>query len=419
LNKKYDIIIIGAGPAGLMAGIAAAKSGAKTAIIEKMSQPGKKLLITANGRCNITNSGSVNDFIKHYHPDGRFLRQALNAFSSDDLTEFLAKLKIPTKTEPDGCVFPVSEKARQVRDTLVNAFKGLAGSIITEAPVQKILTQNNNITGVIIRHARENITIQSSKVIITTGGTSWPQTGSTGDGYKLAKALGHNITTIRAALIPLITKTNTPKKLQGLSCQNVTIKLISNNKIIDQKNGQILFTHFGISGPALLLLSAQAVNELQKNSNVSIAIDLVPELTENQLNAKMTQLLHDKGKQIMKNFAALFLQRKMIPVFLDLANIPHDTCANQLSAEKRKNLCSLIKNFQLDIAAPAPIEDAIVTAGGIDTKQIDPRSMQSRLIKGLYFAGEVIDIDGDTGGYNLQAAFSTGQLAGLSAASSL
>ncbi len=407
-----QVIVIGGGPAGLMAAGQAASMGADVLLLEKMDRPGRKLQITGKGRCNITNIAEMEDFIAHFGPNGRFLRGAFYRFFSDDLLALLADLGVETITERGGRVFPTSEQADDVVDALVEWVRGLDVAIRTKTRVKRLLVEDARIVGVQVGEK----TYRADAVIVATGGMSYPGTGSTGDGYYLAEGVGHGIVPARPALVPIRTAGRVAKDMQGLSLRNINVTLWVDGKKQAEEFGEMLFTHYGVSGPVILTLSRQVVDALLMNQSVSLSIDLKPALDEQKLDARLLRGFDQKGKQQFQRILKDLLPMSMIPVCADLVGIPLDKPAHQITAEERGRLRSWLKDFRLEVTGFQPISQAIVTAGGVDTREIDPRTMASRLVEGLYFAGEVIDIDADTGGYNLQAAFSTGWLAGRSAA---
>ena len=413
--SKNRVIVIGGGPAGLMAAGQVAASGFDTLLLEKMTRPGRKLSITGKGRCNLTNIAQLPDFIAHFGKNGRFLRQALNRFFSDDLTTFLGDMGVNIITERGGRVFPAGEDAVAVAEAMVRWTKQQGVTIKKKSPVEQLLTGTEGVLGV--RAGGHDY--QAAAVIIATGGVSYPATGSTGDGYRLAASVGHKIIPVRPALIPLVTAGDTARRLQGLSLRNVNVSVHIDGKKRDSDFGEMLFTHFGLSGPIILSLSGNIVDALILQKKVTLSIDLKPALDEQKLDARLLRDLQTHGKKQFHTILKALLPSKLIPVCCDLVSIRSDKEAHQISSEERRRLRIWLKDFCFDITGHRPIEEAIVTAGGVDTSQVDPRTMASRLVPGLYFAGEVLDIDGATGGYNLQAAFSTGWLAGQSAAQRL
>ncbi len=429
---QYDVIVVGAGAAGLLAAGAAAEQGAQTLLLEKMNRPGRKLAITGNGRCNLTNRAALPDFIRHFGPNGRFLKPAFHAFFAEDLIRLLHGLNIPTVTESSGRVFPASESALDVVAGLLRWVEERGVALYTHAAVERLLLSGDQIAGVQIApsttstrtHAsrtkpapsRPAQSIYAPAVVLATGGASYPGTGSTGDGYRLAAAVGHSIVPIRPALVPLETAGNIARQLQGLSLKDATISLWVEGKKITQQSGEMLFTHYGLSGPAILSLSRQVVDVLNRGARPVISIDLQPTLDEQRLDERLLRDIDRHGKQQLATLLKDYLPRKLIPVCAHLTGIPEDRLAHQITAQERRRLRMWLKDFRLEVTRHRSFNEAIVTAGGVSTQEVDPATLQSRLIKGLYFAGEVLDLDADTGGYNLQAAFSTGWLAGRSAA---
>jgi len=426
--SKYQVIVIGGGPAGLMAAGQAAASGAETLLLEKMSHPGRKLLITGKGRCNLTNVAPLEEFIEHFSPDGRFLRSAFTRFFTDELIEFLEKLGVETVLERGERIYPVSNDAQDVVDALTYWLHKNGASIHTHAKVERLLVENERVMGVQVANPPgsvqepkakgqpASIEYRAKSVIIATGGASYPGTGSTGDGYRLAEGVGHTIIPIRPALVPLETSGKIAPRLQGLSLRNVNARLMVDGKKQAEAFGELLFTHFGLSGPIILSLSRKVVDALRAKHEVVISIDLKPALDDAKLDARLMRDYDKHGKRQYRTLLQELLPRKLIPVCIDLTGIPADKRAHQITSDERKRLRTWLKDFRFEITGHRSFAQAIVTAGGISTREVNPRSMASLIIDGLYFAGEVLDLDADTGGYNLQAAFSTGWLAGLSAA---
>ncbi|MBN1122970.1 MAG: NAD(P)/FAD-dependent oxidoreductase [Anaerolineae bacterium] len=407
-----QVIVIGGGPAGLMAAGQAASMGAEVLLLEKMDWPGKKLKITGKGRCNITNIAEIEDFVAHFGSNGRFLRGAFYRFFSDDLLALLADLGVKTVTERGGRVFPASEEAGDVVDALVGWVRGLGVEIRTKTRVKRLLVEDGRVTAI----QTTDKTYRTDAVIVATGGMSYPGTGSTGDGYYLAEGVGHGIVPARPALVPLKTAGDVAKELQGLSLRNVNVTLYVDGKKQTEEFGEMLFTHYGVSGPVILTMSKQVVDAVLRKQSVSLSIDLKPALDEKKLDARLLRDFDQKGKQHFQRILKDLLPQSLIPVCSRLVEISPDKPGHQITSEERGRLRGWLKDFRLEVTGFQPIAQAIVTAGGVDIREIDPRTMASRLVEGLYFAGEVIDIDADTGGYNLQAAFSTGWLAGRSAA---
>jgi predicted Rossmann fold flavoprotein len=407
------VIVVGAGAAGLMAAGQAAEMGAETLLLEKMDRPGRKLRIAGKGRCNLTNAAPVSEFIAHFGPNGRFLRQAFHQFFNADLVAFFEELGVRTVTERGGRVFPVSDQAQDVVDALVQWVRNQGVTLRTRSPVERLLVEGERVVGVLVSRGA---VYRTDAVIVATGGASYPTTGSTGDGYRLAESVGHIIVPIRPALVPLETAGDVAPRLQGLSLRNVTVRVWVDGKKRAETFGEMLFTHFGLSGPIILSLSRQVVDALRLGQRVILSIDLKPALDEGKLDARLLRDLDAHGKRHFRTLLKGLLPSKLIPVCLDLTGIPPDKLAHQITSKERQRLRTWLKHFRLEVTGYRPFTEAIITAGGVDVREVNPRTMASRLVKGLYFAGEVLDVDADTGGYNLQAAFSTGWVAGRSAA---
>ena len=397
----------------MMAAGRAAELGAETLLLEKMNRPGRKLCITGKGRCNLTNVAPLSDFIIRFGPNGQFLRQAFSRFFSAELVALFEELGVPTVTERGGRVFPVSGQAREVVDALVHWVRKRGVTLRTRSPVERLLVEGGRVVGVQVSPNRVH---RSDAVIIATGGASYPATGSTGDGYRLAQSVGHTIVPIRPALVPLETAGDIAPRLQGLSLRNVAVRVWVNGKQQAEAFGEMLFTHFGVSGPIILALSRQVVDALRLGQRVTLSIDLKLALDERRLDARLLRDLDAHGKQQFHTLLKDLLPRKLIPVCIDLVGIPPNRVAHQITAQERERLRIWLKDFRLEVTGHRSFTEAIITAGGVDTREVDPRTMASRLVEGLYLAGEVLDVDADTGGFNLQAAFSTGWLAGRAAA---
>lgn len=411
-----NIIIIGGGAAGLKAAAAASfvvkDYDCKVTVIEKNTRPARKIMITGKGRCNVTNNCDVETLVLNTPKNGKFLYSAFSSFTAKDTMTFFESLGVPLKTERGKRVFPVSDKAVDIVDALVNLVKR-GGAEIMEGVAESIATKDGKVTGV---YLKDGTFLKGDAVILATGGRSYPLTGSTGDGYRMANKLGHTITPITPSLVPLECHEGFCSKLLGLSLKNVVLSVYEEGKKkeIYSELGEMLFTHFGISGP--LVLSASAHLRYMDKKKYYALIDLKPALSEEQLDKR---LLKDFSEELNKDFSNSLdrlLPKSLIPVVVNLSAIPADTKVNQISREQRKSLINVIKGLKLHILGFRPIEEAIITSGGISVKKIDPKTMASKLVKGLYFAGEVIDVDAYTGGFNLQIAFSTGFLAGESAA---
>lgn len=427
-HVHYDVIVVGGGAAGLLAAGQSAALGARVLLLEKMNRPGRKLLITGKGRCNLTNIAPLDEFMRHFGRNAHFLRQAFAEFFAGDLVALLQKQGVPTVTERGGRVFPASDTAQDVVDALLRWIHDLGVTVHTHAPVERLLIEDECITGVQVAPVKVRQTRQepaldlprriysASAVIVATGGTSYPGTGSSGDGYRLAQAVGHTLVPVRPALVPLETAGDIALRLQGLSLKNVSVSLWVNGKKHADEFGEMLFTHFGLSGPVILTLSKQVVDHLREGHTVSLSIDLKPALDENKLDQRLLRDFDTHNKQQFSTVLKELLPRKLIPVCVELTGIADNKPAHQITSQERKRLRLWLKDFRFEITRCRSFKEAIITAGGVDTREVDRRTMQSRLVQGLYFAGEVLDIDADTGGFNLQAAFSTGSLAGCSAA---
>ena len=414
MDKIDRIIVAGAGPAGMMAAIKAAENGAQVVLLEKMSRPGKKMLITGKGRCNITNVAEKQELIRNIPGNGKFLYSCLKAYDNEDVQLFFQTQGVPTKVERGGRVFPVSDKAADVVEAMVLYLRELGVELVLDARVEKILTQADeagqlHAIGFRLSDGRE---YQGDAAILATGGASYPGTGSTGDGCRLAQRLGHHIVKLLPSLVPLETEDDWVKELQGLSLKNVRATLLSDGEKVSDMFGEMLFTHFGISGPIVLSLSRQAVQLLNKGHFVEMELDLKPALTPEQLDARLLRDFQKYLNKEIKNGMKDLLPGRLIEPVLDAAYLKPETPVNAITREQRHKLVEILKALPMIISGSRPIAEAIVTAGGIDTKEINPKTMESKLVKGLYFAGETTDVDGYTGGFNLQAAFSMGAAAG-------
>lgn len=409
-----NVLVIGGGAAGLLAGIAAVQSGAQTVILEKMRRPGKKILITGKGRCNITNNCDLQEIIKNIPGNGRFLNSALRRFTNQDIVQLLEDNGLSTKVERGGRVFPVSDKAADVVDTFVKIYKNYGGRLLTDCKVKSITAEFGKITGAVTADGQK---FAADAVILAAGGSSYPGTGSDGSGVKLAKALGHTIVPLAPSLVPLESDSPYIAGLQGLSLRNIEGTVYADGKKIGSEFGEMLFTHFGVSGPIILSLSKCVAKAFAKGAqDVELAIDLKPALDKDKLDARLQRDFTQYSRKQMPNGMKDLLPQRLIAPVLDQAFIDEEKFVNQLSRAERRRLVDVLKAFTVPITGTRPIAEAIVTAGGVSLKEIDPKTMESKLIKGLFLAGEVMDIDGYTGGYNLQAAFSTGYAAGTFAA---
>lgn len=462
-----QVIIIGGGPAGMLAAISSARNGNKVTILEKMDMLGKKILVTGKGRCNITSSLPIDDFIKNIPGNGMFMYSSFSNFDNQDILNILKNEGVETKIERGNRIFPVSDKADDVRKALIRVVKKLGVNIILNAKVKEILVKeeedfilkekeqkdislkkecdevknkkmdgDNNTKNNIIDKIGKKVygvraiingkeeTILADKVILATGGKSYPGTGSTGDGYELAQNVGHSITKIRPSLVPLTVKDNISlklcQKMQGLSLRNVSIKFIdtNNNKVIYEDFGEMLFTHFGVSGPVILSASAHLlryknIDELLKAGKIILSIDLKPALSKEKLDERVLRDFKEEKNKEFKNSLDKLLPKKMIDVVIQLSEINPEKRVNEITKSERENLVKVLKGLEIEISGFRPIEEAIITSGGINIKEINPKTMESKLVHGLFFAGEIIDVDAYTGGFNLQIAYSTGYTAGL------
>jgi len=413
-NKRNRIIVVGGGAGGMMAAGRAAEKGASVTLIEKNKLLGKKILISGKGRCNVTNDCEIEEIISNFSGNGKFLYGPLYAFSNIDLIRFFNKMGVALKTERGGRVFPKSDSSKEIVVALKKYLEQGQVNIQTGVGVTKILVEDNMVQGVLLANGQ---THYADKIIIATGGASFPGTGSTGDGYRWAQELGHTIIPIRPSLIPLEVKEDWIKELQGLSLKNVSVVIKNSQaKIIAEEFGEMLFTHYGVSGPIILTMSRYAVDYWQKSSQpLILSIDLKPALSWEQLDNRVKRDIEKYNNKYVKNSLNDLLPQKLIPVIIKKSQIDPEKKTNQVTREERQRLLKTLKGLEFTLLRPRPITEAIVTAGGISVKEVNPQTMESKLIKGLYFAGEVLDIDGITGGYNLQAAFSTGFAAGEAA----
>ena len=429
------VVIIGGGPAGMMSAITAAERGNNVILFEKMKTLGRKLLITGKGRCNITSSIDIKDFIQNVPGNGKFLYSSFQNYTNRDIIDFLNKQRVKVKEERGNRIFPVSDKSKSVLDAFINKLNELKVDIRVNSRVTKIEVQDGKVVG--IRY-NNNILEKADKIIIATGGLSYPATGSTGDVYKIVQELGHNITKIKPSLVPIIVadknietqesikkskyrdSINLCKELQGLTLKNVSIKIINNDnkKIIYEDFGEMIFTHFGVSGPIILsgsahLLRYKNVEELFNKGSIKLIIDLKPALTYEKLDSRVLRDFNAEKNKLFRNALDNLLPKKLIEPVIELSGINENKRVNEITKEERKEIIKILKEFTITLKAFRSIDDAIITAGGVDIKQINPKTMESKLVKGLFFAGEIIDVDAYTGGFNLQIAYSTGYTAGL------
>lgn len=402
-EQLRDVIIVGAGAAGLMAAGHCVKRGLSTTVFDKNEQPGRKLRITGKGRCNVTNNCTPQEVIAAVH-GGKFLYSALSGFTPEDVMSFFEGLGVPLKTERGRRVFPQSDKAADIAEALI---RSAAGAELCQEAVNEVLTEGGRVTGV--RTGKGYY--RAGQVLLACGGASYPGTGSDGSGYRLAEKLGHSIEPVTPSLVPLVEAGDTCLRLMGLSLKNVGVKVTraGKKKPVYTDFGELLFTHFGLSGPTIL--SASAYMKPMGPGEYTVHIDLKPALDEGQLDARLLRDLEENRNRQFTNSLDKLLPQKLIPVIVERSRIPGETRCNSVTKEQRRQLLSVLKDFTIEIEGFRPIAEAIVTAGGVRLKEVDPKTMGSKLIKGLYFAGEMLDVDAPTGGYNLQIAFATGKLA--------
>lgn len=413
-----NVVVIGGGPAGMMAAITSAENGNNVTLLEKKERLGRKLLITGKGRCNITSSLPIDEFIQNVPGNGQFLYSAFKNYTNTDIIDFLKDEGLEVKEERGNRIFPVTDKSIDVLNCFKKRIDELKIKYKLDTRVEKILVRDSEVLGV--RTNKE--IIQTDKIILATGGKSYPLTGSTGDGYKIAKDLGHTITPIKPSLVPLeVYEKEECKRLQGLSLRNVGIRIIDSErkKLIYEDFGEMVFTHFGISGPIILSGSAHLarykdIDYLLKKGYVNLSIDLKPALTEEQLDDRILRDFKEFKNKQFKHSLDKLLPQKLIPLIIELSGIDENKRVNEITKTERKRLGQLLKCFTITIKAFRPVEEAIITSGGINVREINPKTMESKIIKGLYFAGEIIDVDAYTGGFNLQIAYSTGYTAGIS-----
>ena len=413
-NKTiFDVVVIGGGPAGMMAGGRAGELGAKVLLLEKNAALGRKLLLTGKGRSNITKAEfNPRELLKKYGREGDFLLYPLSIFGVKETIDFFEKKGLKTKVERGKRIFPQSDRASDVLNILISYLKKGKVEIMTNSEVKKIIKKEKKIVKIILSGGRE---ILAKNYIISTGGKSYPGTGSTGEGYQWAKELGHKVNKLRPALVPLRIKENWPKTAQGLSLKNVELTVFQNNKKQDSRFGELLFTHFGVSGPIVLDLSGK-VGELLEKGEVKLVLDLKPALDFQTLDKRIQSDFSKYSQKLFKNSLSDLLPQKLIPIIVELPGINPEKKVNEITREERQKLVRLLKGLEMRVISLLGFETAIVTSGGVSLKEIDSKTMKSKLIENLFFAGEIIDLKGPTGGYNLQLCWSTGHLAGQSVA---
>lgn len=409
------MIVIGAGPAGLMAAGQAAAAGAEVLVLEKMKRPARKLAITGKGRCNLTNTAALDEFVARFGATGEFLRPALSAFSNRDLMAFFEGRGLKLETQRGGRIFPASGDANDVVATLLRWVEDSGAYLKFSAPIDRILARAGQVTGVLSRKRK----YPCSAVILATGGVSYPATGSTGDGYRLAAAFGHRLVPTRPALVPLTILREFVDALAGLELRNTGVKLLVDGVVQREAFGELAFATYGIAGPVILTLSGDAVDALERGQRVDLSLDLKPALSSAELDARISRDLERRGGEPLDSFLRGLLPQPLVTLLLRQRDLDGRRSASSLDATERQGLLDWLEGLAIPVTGYRPISEAIVTAGGIATDEIDPLTMASRRIRGLYLVGEVLDVDGDTGGYNLQAAFSSGWLAGRSAAAAL
>lgn len=412
-NLTPDIIVIGGGAAGCLAALTAARQGACVTLLERNQKLGRKLYITGKGRCNVTNDCGADEVLKNVPHNSRFLTSAVTRFPPSAVKELFAGLGVPLKTERGGRVFPASDRAADIIDALLMGLRR-AGVYIAQERAEALLTEGGAVTGVTTERGR----FPCKAVILATGGVSYPLTGSTGDGYRMAEALGHTVIPPRPSLVPLVAEQDFCAAMQGLSLKNVSVKVQnSRNKVVFQEQGEMLFTHFGLSGP--LILSASAHMRDFDKERYSVFIDMKPALDEKTLDARLLRDFSENPNRDLHNVLDALVPRLMSPVLAELSGIPGETKVNSVTREQRRRLLELLKGLRVDIRGPRPVEEAIISSGGVKVTEVDPKTMGSKLVSGLYFAGELLDVDAYTGGFNLQIAWATGRAAGEAAAAAL
>ncbi|MCX5714309.1 MAG: NAD(P)/FAD-dependent oxidoreductase [Candidatus Omnitrophica bacterium] len=411
--KNRKIIVIGAGPAGMIAAIRAKELGQEVVLIEKNASPGAKIILSGKGRCNLTNTADLESFLSRFSRQGQFLRDAFKKFFHPELIRFFEDRGLKIKVERQLRAFPVTDDSKSILEILKKELESAKVKIILGRAAKDIIVKDGRVTGVLLDKGE---ILLCDRLIIATGGVTYSFTGSTGDGINWARKLGHHITELRPGLVPLEVRQQYPRKLEGLTLKNIRLIFSSGKNKITSEIGELLFTRSGVSGPLALTLSGRIVDWIKDKRNVSLEIDLKPGLSPEQLNARLQREFLANSRRDLKNALKELLPARLIDVCISCLGIPPGKKAAYLTHEERKKMVDWLKGFPMDISGFRPTQEAMITRGGVSLKNIDPRTMESRLIKGLYFCGEMIDVDADTGGFNLQAAFSTGYLAGESAA---
>lgn len=406
-----NVAIVGGGAAGMMAAISAAGAGHRVTIYEKNEKLGKKIFITGKGRCNITNACDTEELFGNVIHNPKFLYSSFYAFTNFDMMDFMEQNGCPIKTERGNRVFPVSDHSSDVIRALSMKLRDLGVEVCLHEEVEKIISEGGRVTGLLLKKGRRRV--EADAVVIATGGLSYPTTGSTGDGYRFAKELGHTVTALSPGLVPFVVMEPVVQELQGLSLRNINVRILQGKKVLYEEFGEMLFTHFGVSGPVLLSASSYVAEKLKKEPLV-LSVDLKPALSEEQLDARILRDFEEMKNKQFKNSLVHLLPAKMVPVIVDRSGIDPEKKVNEITREERHEIVTAVKDFRVTLTGLRDYKEAIITQGGISVKEVNPSTMESKLVKGLYFAGEVLDLDAVTGGFNLQIAWSTGYLAGSS-----
>ena len=411
--QSYNIVVVGTGPSGIMAAIRAAQLTNAVGLFEKNASLARKLGLTGKGRCNITNNCSLEEMLEKFGENGVFLRNSFSRFFVSDLVRFFEDRGLKLKTERQGRVFPATDSSKSVIDVLKNALAETGVEVHLSLPVKSVKMNRNELRSIRFTDGKE---VYARKIIIATGGASYPETGSTGDGFRIAQDLGHRIEKIVPGLVPLETEESFVKEIQGLTLKNIKIVFHADSKKLESDIGELLFTHFGVSGPLVLDMSADVCKFLEKGKKIQMSIDLKPALSTEQIDLKLQREFQLAGSVKLKNYLKEILPKRFVDIFLNASQIEGEKKCHQMTSQERKKIREALKKFSLTIKKTRPLSEAMVTHGGVSLKEIDPRTMESKKVKGIYFCGEVLDLAAASGGFNLQAAFSTGYVAGESAA---